>query len=213
MTAAPSKIRYPQLLSFALLFGLLTAGAIVWHQPFRRALLFGFDVAAIGYCMVTLWAAVKHNAARLRETAARDDANRGILLSVCALVIAVILYCVGFEVMRPDELKGAELLLIPLTLFTAWLFANLVAARHYAHLFYDKVKGKDRGGLSFPGTKEPDLRDFIYFSLVLGMTFQVSDVEITSGDMRVPAMVHGAASFFFSIGVLALTVNVLAGSR
>lgn len=210
MKKPPLRIRYPQLLTFFIGFAVLAA-LLSLFQPLRRSLLIGFDAAAFGYSVHTLWSAAAEDASRLRETAARDDANRGLLLLICALLLGVILYCVGFEVLRRNELKGAEMVLMPISLIVTWLFANLIGARHYAHLFYDKVKGKDRGGLSFPGTKEPTLTDFIYFSLVLGMTFQVSDVEITSSNVRVPAMVHGAAAFFFSIGVLALTVNVLAG--
>ena len=61
-----------------------------------------------------------------------------------------------------------------------------------------------------PGDKKPDYRDFLYFSLVIGMTSQVSDVPITSKVIRRMVAMHGVLSFFFNLVVLALTVNMVA---
>ena len=67
------------------------------------------------------------------------------------------------------------------------------------------------GGLEFPSEKRPDYLDFMYFSLVLGMTFQVSDVQITARKFRRLAAAHGLLSFLFNTIILALTVNIAAG--
>jgi uncharacterized membrane protein len=87
---------------------------------------------------------------------------------------------------------------------------------HYAHIYYDpserKDGGKVRGGLEFPGTKEPDYWDFVYFSFVIGMTCQVSDVQITARHLRHLATAHGIISFFYNTVVVALAVNVVAGT-
>ena len=100
------------------------------------------------------------------------------------------------------------------TLVLAWLFSNIVYALHYAHLYYRRGKdGKDRGGIDFPGTPEPDYSDFIYFAFTLGMTFQTSDSNITSGGMRSVVVFHCFAGFVYNIGVLAFTINVLGGSH
>jgi uncharacterized membrane protein len=89
----------------------------------------------------------------------------------------------------------------------------VVWAFHYAHLFYDPLtSGEDHGGLSFPGGSPPKFSDFCYFSFVIGMTFQVSDVEITSSHFRKIAMIHGMVAFFYNLGLLALTVNLIAGA-
>ena len=67
--------------------------------------------------------------------------------------------------------------------------------------------------LSFKNKEQqrPDYLDFMYFALVLGMTFQVSDVQITSRKLRRLATVHGLLSFLFNTIILALTVNLAAG--
>jgi uncharacterized membrane protein len=83
----------------------------------------------------------------------------------------------------------------------------------YAHEYYSRSgegPGVD-GGLRFPGEDHPDYMDFLYFALVLGMTFQVSDVEVTSRKLRRLATLHGFLGFLFNTVILALTVNLAAG--
>jgi len=79
---------------------------------------------------------------------------------------------------------------------------------HYAREFYGASGDKHAGGLLFPGKEEPDYWDFLYYSLVVAMTAQVSDVQITSKAIRRLTTVHGVASFFLNVTVLALTVNI-----
>jgi uncharacterized membrane protein len=86
---------------------------------------------------------------------------------------------------------------------------------HYAHLFYDPAERKDAGkilgGLEFPETKEPDYWDFVYFSLVIGMTCQVSDVQVTARHMRHLVTAQGVIAFFYNTVIVALAVNIAAG--
>jgi len=87
-------------------------------------------------------------------------------------------------------------------------------AFHYAHMYYDKDEnepGKEAYGLEFPGDKEPNYIDFAYFAFVIGCTFQVSDVEISSPKIRQVALFHGLLSFGLNTFVIALTINLIAG--
>ncbi len=68
------------------------------------------------------------------------------------------------------------------------------------------------GGLEFPSENQPDYWDFMYFSYVVGMTCQVSDVQITGRYLRRLALIHGVVAFFFNTIILALTINILASS-
>lgn len=99
------------------------------------------------------------------------------------------------------------------TLLLSWLATHVLFAYRYAHEYYTREEGRPglQGGLDFPGDEKPDYWDFLYFSLVLGMTFQVSDVDITSRLMRRLAMLHGLVSFLFNTVIVALTVNIAAG--
>jgi uncharacterized membrane protein len=88
---------------------------------------------------------------------------------------------------------------------------HTIFALHYAREFYGRGHDNRIGGLIFPGNEEPDYWDFLYYSLVVAMTAQVSDVQITSKTIRRLTSVHGAVSFFFNVAVLALTVNIVSG--
>jgi uncharacterized membrane protein len=91
-----------------------------------------------------------------------------------------------------------------------WSTVHTIAAFHYAHLFYateDEDTG-DAGGLGFPGTKEPGAWDFLYFSFVIGMTAQVSDVTVHAAGMRRLVLAHSIVSFFYNTVLVALAVNV-----
>ncbi len=113
----------------------------------------------------------------------------------------------------PSGQKSLHVLLVSITLFSSWLMTHVTFAFRYAHEYYSKDRGGpefDRG-LDFPEEKQPDYLDFMYFALVLGMTFQVSDVQITARKFRRLALVHGLMSFLFNTIILALTVNLAAG--
>jgi uncharacterized membrane protein len=107
--------------------------------------------------------------------------------------------------------RGLYLAFVVVTLLLSWLTTHVSFAYRYAHEYYtvDGDSGPE-GGLSFPGDERPDYLDFIYFSFVLGMTFQVSDVNITSKKLRRLATVQGLIGFLFNTVILALSVNIAA---
>jgi uncharacterized membrane protein len=131
----------------------------------------------------------------------------GIVASVVAIVI---------EFRDITNLKNAaresHVGLVVATLLVSWLTMQLVFALRYAHEYYSVSDGSGTtdGGLDFPHEPEPDYFDFFYFGMVLGMTFQVSDVNITSRKMRRLATLHGFIGFLFNTVILALTVNIAA---
>jgi uncharacterized membrane protein len=90
---------------------------------------------------------------------------------------------------------------------------NVTFAYRYAHEYYARDEsGTVARGLEFPGEAHPDYLDFVYFAFVIGMTFQVSDVQITNRTLRRVATMHGLIGFLFNTVILALTVNIVAGS-
>ena len=93
----------------------------------------------------------------------------------------------------------------------SWAFTHTIFALNYAHDFYGEHGGK-KSGLNFPGKEAPDYWDFVYFSFVIGMTAQVSDVGITDRIIRRTATVHGIISFVFNTALVALMVNIAASA-
>jgi uncharacterized membrane protein len=149
----------------------------------------------------------------MRAAALRNDANRTLLLLLSAGIAIVVLAAIGVELGQRGSPGAGVVVLVVATLLLAWVFANTVYALHYAHLFYvADTDGKDSGGIDVPGTHEPDYWDFVYFAFTLGMTFQTSDVSITSPTMRRTVTGHCLIAFVFNLGVVAFSVNVLGGS-
>lgn len=199
---------------FLLFIGLLVAGwggGIAWLGA-ERGLLAGFDLAALVY-LISCAPLFRLGTADLRRAAIENDANRWLLLALSFLLTLVILAAITVQLATPDGLPLADKLLIAVSLVIVWTFGNAIYTLHYAHLYYSRVGGgKDAGGLAFPCTQQPDLADFTYFAFTLGVAVQTSDVEVISPHIRRVVTIHCIVAFFFNLGVLALTINVL-GSR
>jgi uncharacterized membrane protein len=198
------------------LFGLVLIAGSAGLVPvigWRHGIMAGFDAAACAF-LATLPSLFGLKAADMRARAAENDANQAALLTIGVAVNLVVLVAVGSELANKANKGGPNLTTIALivaTLILAWLFANIVYALHYAHIFYLKADGADgdRGGLDFAGMDEPGYWEFAYFSLTLGMTFQTSDVAITTTHLRIVAITQGLAAFIFNLGVIAFTINIL----
>ena len=150
----------------------------------------------------------------LPRQAAEDDPSRIIIfviVLVCSVVsmLAVILLLTARKETDTDRAIHVPLALAGMIL--SWLLVHTIFTARYAHMYYRKKSsdGTYHGGLNFPGELKPDFLDFAYFSFVLGMTFQVSDVEITSKKLRQLALLHGLISFAYNT-IIALTINIIA---
>jgi uncharacterized membrane protein len=203
------RIAPTRFVVFVILFAIGLATLIPMLGRGRGAMA-SFDIAAAVFLCAVIPLLGKRPK-EMRAIAKSNDANRALLLAVTGIVMGMILVSVASEMMGGKS-SALGIALIVTTLALAWLFSNTIYALHYAHLFYTgNDEGKDSGGITVPGSDEPDYWDFIYFSFTLGMTFQTSDVEITSRAIRRVAIGQCLAAFVFNIGVLAFTINVLGG--
>ena len=192
--------------------------AIGWAVGFallnwERALLAGFDFAALVFFARTSIAFTR-TTKELRKIASENDANRVQLLILSFVLTLVILAAMVSMMAGPVKIAMLDKVFIAASLVTVWVFGNLVYTLHYAHLYYSTDDGgKDCAGLDFPGDHaEPDFADFVYFAFTLGVAVQTSDVQVTSKHFRKVVTAHCVAGFFFNLGVLALTINVLASN-
>jgi len=180
----------------------------------------GWVVGVALFLGITAFIIVGASPERVRQRARLVDPRRWVILAIIVAAAAVSLVALGFTLQpEADETAaalGARLILAGLTVVASWTVTHTLFALHYAHHYYGDGPAPgaddDRGGLDFPGGEQPDYWDFLYFSFVVGMTCQVSDVQVTSRPMRRMTLVHGVLSFFFNTVILALSVNLLAGS-
>jgi uncharacterized membrane protein len=155
---------------------------------------------------------------KLRSRAKEQDVSRLVIFVFVVVAACAALFAVGFLIsVNKAELRGhltAHLILALGTVIFSWSVVHTAFGLRYAHAFYgdsdDPGTDKRAGGLLFPGSEQmPDYFDFAYFSFVVGMTCQVSDVQVTSRRMRRLTLMHSVLSFGFNTVILALLVNTV----
>jgi uncharacterized membrane protein len=179
-------------------------------RPVTR-LLIGWDVFAALYLILVFTMVVRSGLAHIKRNAVLQDEGRFLILLVTALGAFASLAAIVFE-LGASQRSVQGLLLATGTIALSWAAVHTVFSLHYAHAYY---RGSKPGGLQFPtgdAHADADYWDFVYFSFVIGMTAQVSDVGITDKNIRRTATVHGIISFVFNTALLALMVNIAASA-
>ncbi len=200
------------LLSIAI--GLIVMAALPGAWRIATRLLIGWDVGIGLYLLAAYELIWRSDVTRMRRRAALYDEGA---LTILVLTVGAALASLGAIIAELGVSHGvsgrppAQLALAAATIGLSWAFIHTIFALHYAHEFYGDRPGA-ACGLAFPGGEEPDYWDFVYFSLVVGMTSQVSDVAVTSRRIRRTVSAHGTVSFLFNVAFLALTVNIVASA-
>ncbi|MGE5538024.1 MAG: DUF1345 domain-containing protein [Gemmatimonas sp.] len=195
------------------------AGAIVWPAlvgvpPGLRTVAAG-NAFFVSYLASVAFLIAGSTPDQLRRRAASEDEGITVIIVITVFAVVVSFYSI-FALLGYSRSPGAwHLALAILGVPLGWLTFHTVMAFHYAHLYYGQVQRKgdprrDAGGLIFPGDELPVAVDFLYYSFVVAMTAQVSDVQVCSSGMRRVTLGHGIISFFFNAVILALAVNAAA---
>lgn len=172
--------------------------------------MFGWDVFCLLLISLHWYMFFNTSASETYLKAKMQDETRGeifaiVLVSTFAGLLAVVLLLIN------KDIKPVDLIVAISGMFLSWFLVHTTFSMRYAHLYYGNSETNKGCGLDFPGDNEPDFIDFAYFSFVLGMTFQVSDVEISSRKIRRLSLLHSLIAFIFNTVIVALTINALAG--
>lgn len=189
-----------------------------WVGSAALRLALAWDLVAAVYLALAIRMMWRHDLAQIRARAKAIDISLTEIVAIAALAGTFSLFAVATVLSEARGVAGAgriaHLVVGILTVFLSWVALHVIFAVHYAHIFYDpddrSKADKVRGGLAFPSQNEPDYWDFVYFSFVIGMTCQVSDVQVTARDLRHLVTAQGIIAFFYNTVVLALAVNVAA---
>jgi uncharacterized membrane protein len=191
--------------------------ALSWHATVASRIIVGWDAYAVvllGLAWLRIFTASPAVVVRIARL---ESINRTLLLMLVVLGACMSLGAVVFLLVSKKHEHGLpeHAILAAVTVGLSWLLVHTAFALHYADLYY-RMPGTHRiqpkpQGLQFPGKGSPDFLDFAYFSFVIGMTSQVSDVQIASRGLRRWALLHGMISFGFNTAVLALSINVISG--
>jgi len=200
----------PRLIVSLAIFIVASTGLMAMGLQLATAILLGFDLAAIVLLSVLAHLFNKATTTHMRSQARAQDSGRWGFLWSGVVLSSVVLVALSGELHAARNGGVPALVVGVLSIVLSWLFLNTMFAIHYAHGFYGDF-GEQHAGLEFPGTQQPDYWDFAYFAIVIGMTFQVSDVQITSRYLRRVVLLHSVISFFFNVFIIAITVNIVAG--
>jgi uncharacterized membrane protein len=208
----PVRIVYARPRTFvSIALGIAACFLLPGSPRLATRLLVGWDIFAASYLLLAYAMMLRCDHTHIRRDAILQDDGRFLILLVTAMGAFASMGAIVFEL--GSSHRGAyELTLATVTIVLSWAAVHTTFALHYAHDYY---RGAKPGGLQFPSGDErdhADYWDFVYFSFVIGMTAQVSDVGITNKTIRRTATAHGIISFVFNTALVALMVNIAASA-
>jgi uncharacterized membrane protein len=191
--------------------GVVVSLALVLLAPWEVSVLAGWIVAAATF-VGRVWSRTYYlTGEETGSVATREDASRASahLMVIGASVISLV--GVGVDLAKASLRSGTPKVVLTaaaiLTVITSWALVHTVFTLRYAHAYY----GHPVGGINFRSEEAPNYHDFAYVAFTIGMTFQVSDTDLTSPVMRRLALRHALLSYLFGAVILAMTINVTAG--
>ena len=191
--------------------GIVVGAAVAPFGPWQVAVLSGW-IAGAGTFVGRVWLHVHGlTGAETALKATREDSSRAAAHFMVVGASVASLVGVGVTLARASRESGGSRVFLSvaaiLTVLTSWALIHTVFTLRYAHRFYTAPVG----GVDFRSDEEPDFHDFAYLAFTIGMTFQVSDTDLTSPAMRRLALRHALLSYLFGAVILAATINVTAG--
>ena len=197
-------------LSGAMLLGVALWWAVRASQPSAIALLWAFNASVLLFLASTAWMMAHATNETLKRRTELETEGRWTVLLFSLVLSGTVFAALSVELHSVRGHPG-ELALAGSSIVLSWLFFSVIFALQYAHSDYT-ARTAGTPALMFPNSQVPDYWDYLYFSVVLSMTFQTSDVNIAGRHVRHLVLLHSVAAFFFNVVILALTVNALAGA-
>lgn len=194
--------------------------ALYGHHSFAITFMVSWIAFAATTLFITWSTILIFHPKEISHVANEQDTTRLVMFLFVVAAAFISLFAIVLLLQSAPTEKGISkhIVLSGASVFFSWTLIHTVFTIRYAHLFYtyptreEQAAGEDHhGGLEFPGTPHPDFLDFAYFSFVLGMTFQVADVNITARNMRRLALLHGFLAFVYNTIIVALSINIISG--
>jgi len=208
----PARVIYARPRTFfSILIGIVAFFLLPGSLRLVTRLLIGWDIFVATYLVLVYIMMFRCGLAHIRRNAVLQDDGRFLIPLLTALGAFASLAAIVSELGEAHR-NPPQLIFATVTIALSWAAVHTGFALHYAHDYY---RGAKPGGLQFPSGDQhdhADYWDFVYFSFVIGMTAQVSDVGITDKNIRRTATAHGIISFVFNTALLALMVNIAASA-
>lgn len=216
------RLRRPRL-TVSLLLGVIVYVALLTFTglPWRLRFITAWDIGVTSALVAISLGLRDVPLDVIKYNAMRQDSGKGavLILALLASVASLVVIASEMPVVKTSAglEQAARVLFIIYTVLVSWAFVQTVFGLHYAHEYYVGVDTSSSRlspqgqRLLFPGSTMPRYHDFMYFSFTIGMTFQVSDVQIADTRLRQLTLLHAVTAFFYSTGIVALAINLVAG--
>jgi uncharacterized membrane protein len=192
------------------LIGCCASGVAAALGSWQAAIAIGWDITAAAWIGWTASRILPMGPDKTREMATSEDSSRAardamLVGASLASLVGVVLVLLK----AANERGAAQDLLTALggaTVMLSWATVHLIFTLRYTQLYYG-----NGGGMDFHDDRPPDYGDFTYVAFTIGMTYQVSDTDLTGKGIRMTALRHALLSYLFGIAAIAVMINVVAG--
>lgn len=214
----PHRLRVRSRLILSIIFAIVISTLLPSWFNLSTRILWIWDAGMICFLISTWVLMVQAIPKTMRRNAQSQDEGRITILGLITAAACASLLAIAF-ILKEAKTNNINLVIFYVTLalvtiIGSWLLVHTIFAMHYAHEYYQDLKtdtNLEAGGLDFPEDIDPDYWDFLYFSFVIGMTSQVSDIKVTSRSLRRLTLFHSVLSFFFNTVIVAMSINIIAG--
>lgn len=204
---------YKLIVSFAVAT-IISVALMSVHMESMTRVMIGWDSFSICMIIISIVIFSSMRPRQIRVLAKTEDSGRIVVFII--VLVANVGSLLGVLLLLGNKNwllgKGVETFIYIAGVICSWILLHMMFTYRYALLYYgDHPLDPDTHtvGLQIPNELWPDYLDFAYFAFVIGMTFQVSDIEISSRTIRRVALLHGLLSFLFNTVIVALTINVI----
>jgi uncharacterized membrane protein len=196
-------------LAVALLAGLVVGPVLALYVAWQAASLLGWDATALTF-LLWIWPTIgRLGATETRSVAVREDPSVAVTDAAIVTAGVACLGGVAFVLIKAGSAHGGAKALFIATgvasVALSWAAVHTIFTLRYARMYY----GDEHGGIDFNEEAKPNYIDFAYMAFTIGMTFQVSDTDITSKQIRATALRQALLAYLFGAVIVGLTINVV----
>ncbi len=186
------------------------AAGLAFGASWSTAVLVGFDAAALTFLGLVWSAIARADQATTARVAGREDDSRrlaeGVLLWASVVSLIAVVFTLSEAGHKGHSGRVALTGFAVASVVLAWACVHTVYTLRYARLYYTGPVG----GIGFPDGVAPDYLDLAYVAFTIGMTYQVSDTDLSKKGIRRAAIHHALLSYLFGAVILAIAINTVA---
>jgi uncharacterized membrane protein len=195
--------------------GLLGFFLLSETTPITIRLAISWIIAGGLYLLLTYFMMYFSSKENISGLSKKEDDGAALILLITVLasiasLVAIVMILAGINAVSSVAARD-RIAVVLATYATSWLLIHTSFSLHYAYVYYQEYEKSKQAPLVFAATLNPSYIDFLYFSIVIGMTCQTADVNLASSRMRYLVMIQGITAFIFNATLLALTMNMISG--